>query len=63
MKPIIFDDGTDEITIKLSASNKYVCIDDSSSEVLIEVKAIDKLIEALQQVKKEINNGCFVQGN
>ena len=55
MKPIIFEDGTDEITIKLSVSNKYVCIDDSSSEVLIDMKAIDKLIEALKQIKKEIN--------
>ena len=56
MKPIIFDDGGDNVTVGLTESQRCVKIYDDCDEVLIRVQGIDKLIEALQQVKKEINH-------
>lgn len=55
MKPIIFNDGIDEIKVGLSFSNSFVTISEGGAMTYIGVGYIDKLIEALQKVKEEIN--------
>lgn len=56
MKPIVFNDGTDDITVGLSFSNTFVTIGDDDGETYIGVEYIDKLIEALHLVKKELED-------
>lgn len=55
MKPIIFNDGTDEIEVGLSFSNSFVTISEGGAMTYIGADCIDKLIEALQKVKEELN--------
>lgn len=55
MKPIIFNDGTSETTVELSLSKAFVIICGDDGETQVDIHCIDKLIEALYLVKKELN--------
>lgn len=56
MKPIIFNDGIDEIEVGLSVSKSYVTITECTVTTYISAESIDKLIEALHLVKKELED-------
>lgn len=59
MKPIIFNDGTAKIEVGLSFSNSFATIREireGGAVTYINVDCIDKLIEALQKVKEELNH-------
>jgi hypothetical protein len=55
MKLIIFNDGTSEIEVGLSFSGAFVTISDDDGETYVGVECIDKLIEALQNIKGELS--------
>lgn len=56
MKPIIFKDGVDEIEVGLSFSKAFVTIAGCVGAVSINMYSIDKLIESLYLVKKELED-------
>lgn len=55
MKPIIFNDETDdEIEVGLTPSKSYVTITGCAGAVYVNVYSIDKLIEVLYLIKEEL---------
>lgn len=56
MKPITFTDDDNAVTIGLSTSKCYLVLEDADDSFLIGIKALDKLINALQEFKKESDN-------
>ena len=56
MKPIIFKDGVDKVEVGLSFFNSFVTITKCAGAVSINTYSIDKLIETLYLVKKELED-------
>lgn len=52
----IIENGDEPIIAWSTSSGKYICLDNDGDRIRVLLESIDKLIEALQQIKGEINN-------